>query len=277
MKKDISLIKFPLEGKYLLMVAPSFVVDFDYPFFISKAKLLGFDKVVEVTFGAKMVNREYHEILKNSNELQISSTCPGIVDYIFRAYPKYANSLIKVDSPMIAMGKICKKVYPNHKVVFLSPCNFKKIEASKSKYVDYVIDFKELKTLFLEKKIKSRKKDSFDKFYNDYTKVYPLSGGLTKTANLKKVIKKNEVKVVDGIIGVKSFLENPSKKIRFLDCTSCEGGCIGGPLVNSKESISKRKERVLDYFERSLREDIPDNKKGLVSCAEGIIFLKSFS
>jgi iron only hydrogenase large subunit-like protein len=275
MKKRGSSLNFPLKGKYLIMVAPSFVVDFGYPGIIFKLKKLGFDKIVEVTFGAKMVNREYHEILGNSKEFKISSACPGVVDYIKRVFPEYKNNLIKVDSPMIAMGKICRKVYPRHKIVFLSPCNFKKMEASKSKFVDYVIDFKELVEILEKNKIKgSKEKAHFDKFYNDYTKIYPLSGGLTKTAHLKGLIKKKEVKIIDGILKVKKFLENPDSKIKFLDCTFCNGGCIGGPSVSSKKSLKERKERVLDYLEISKREDIPDYKKGVIKRAEGINFRK---
>ena len=275
MVKRCKELKFPLRGKYLIMLAPSFIVDFEYPLIISQLKELNFDKVVEVTFGAKMINRDYHRILKNSKELKIATACPGIVDYVCRVYPKYKKSLIKVDSPMVAMAKVCKKTYPKHKVVFLSPCNFKKIEAGGSKYIDYVISFKDLKEVLEKKKIKGRKGNfHFDKFYNDYTKVYPLSGGLTKTAHLKGIVKKKEVKIVDGINYIKKFLDKPNKEIKFLDCTFCNGGCIGGPLVNSEESLRARKEKVVDYFESSQDEDIPDSRKGLIEKAKGISFLK---
>lgn len=275
MKKSCSELKFPLNGKYLIMLAPSFVVDFSYPEVISKLKKLGFDKVVEVTFGAKMVNREYHKDLENSEGLKISTACPGIVDFVKKAFPKHKDKLVKVDSPMIAMAKICKKTYPKHKIVFLSPCNFKKIEASKSKNVDYAISFLELKKIFDENKITpSKKRDYFDKFYNDYTKIYPLSGGLTKTAHFKGVVKKKEVKIIDGVQKVKNFLEKPKDDIKFLDCTFCNGGCIGGPLVNSKENLIKRKRKVLSYLEYSKEEDIPETRKGLIKRAEGISFVK---
>jgi iron only hydrogenase large subunit-like protein len=273
-KRDEKL-KFPLKGKYLIMVAPSFIVDFDYPRIISQLKKLGFDKVVEITFGAKMINRDYHKILENSNELKISSTCPGIVDFVQRNYPKYKKNLVRVDSPMIAMGKICRKLYTKHKIVFLSPCNFKKIEASKSKFVDFVLDFKELAKILKESEVEGfNKKIYFDKFYNDYTKIYPLSGGLTKTAHFKRIIKKKEVKIIDGIVLVEKFLKKPSKEIKFLDCTFCKGGCIGGPFVNSSQSLIVRKKKVFNYLEDAKDEDIPETRKGLIKRAKGISFLK---
>ena len=274
MKKEL---KFPLKGKYVVMLAPSFIVDFDYPSIISQLKKLGFDKVVEVTFGAKMINRLYQDNLRNSKKFFISTACPGIVETIKSKYPKYVKNLIPVDSPMIAMGKICKKTYPKHKIVFISPCNFKKIEASKSKYVDYVIDYKELKNLFEELRIGEFKKEIlFDRFYNDYTKIYPLAGGLSKTAHLKGVVKKNEVEVIDGIAKVEKFLKKPKKGVRFLDCNFCVGGCIGGPCVNYKENLRKRKKKVLNYLKKSKKQDIPEPKKGLIEKAKGIGFVRKF-
>jgi len=271
MKKEE--LKFPLEGKYVAMLAPSFVVDFEYPEVISQLKKLGFDKVVEVTFGAKMVNREYHKNLKNSPKFFISTACPGVVETVKAKFPHLKKNLMPVDSPMIAMAKICRKTYPKHKIVFISPCHFKKIEAKKSQHVDFVINYKELKNLFEKFKIKpSSKRNSFDRFYNDYTKIYPIAGGLYKTAHLRKIVARKEVKIIDGILNVEKFLKKPKKGVRFLDCNFCVGGCIGGPCVSTEESLGRKKRKVKNYLKKSLSEDIPETKKGLVEKAKGISF-----
>jgi iron only hydrogenase large subunit-like protein len=268
-------LKFPLKEKCVVMLAPSFVVDFSFPEIISQLKQLGFDKVVELTFGAKMVNREYHKKLENSKGLVISSVCPGIVETIKSKFPQYKKNLILVDSPMIAMAKVCKKFYAKHKIVFISPCNFKKIEAKNSGIVDYVLDYKQLKEILESNKIVSRNKNmNFDGFYNNYTKIYPLAGGLSKTIQLKGILKKEEIKVIDGINDVLKFLEKPDKKIKFFDCNFCKGGCIGGPCVNSKLPIILRKRKVISYMKKSKQKDIPESKKGLIEKANGINFLK---
>jgi iron only hydrogenase large subunit-like protein len=279
MKKGVEYLKFPLKGKYVAMLAPSFVVDFSYPKILFQLKDLGFDKVVELTFGAKMINKDYHQQIKDSNKLLISSVCPGIVETIKKKYPNYKKNLILVDSPMIAMAKICKKVYPHNKVVFISPCNFKKIEAQNSKYVDYVIDYTEFKGILeknkLDKKKYLKKQVMFDKFYNDYTKIYPLSGGLSKTAHLKDLVKFDEVEIIDGMNKVGKFLANPDKKIKFLDVTFCKGGCIGGPCINSKLPILLKKRKILKYIKLANKEKIPIGKKGVLKEAEGIDFKKN--
>jgi iron only hydrogenase large subunit-like protein len=277
-KNNITKILSELKKKKMVaLVAPSFVADFEYPNIINYLREMGFDKVVELTFGAKMVNREYRKILENNpDKLLISTACPGIVNTIKNNFPEYSENLIPVDSPMIAMAKICKKHFPKHKTVFISPCDLKKLEAEKSKYVDYVIDYDQLREIINKIKIKNPPKEIlFDKFYNDYTKIYPLSGGLSKTAHLKGVIKKNEIIVIDGINEVLKFLKKPDKKIKFLDVLFCDGGCIGGPHT-LKISIKEKKKKVLNYLKESKKEDIPENRKGLLEKAEGINFIKKY-
>ncbi len=282
MKKGVENLTFPLKEKCVAMLAPSFVIDFDYPKIIYQLKDLGFDKVVELTFGAKMINHEYHEILKKSEGLMISSVCPGIVETIRGKFPNYKKNLIPVDSPMIATAKICKKIYPNHKMIFIAPCNFKKIEAQSSPYVNYVIDNIELKKLFNDNKLTNKKYSKkeigiFDRFYNDYTKIYPIAGGLSKTAGLKNIIPLEESIALDGIDGVINFLNNPDKKIKFLDVTFCKGGCIGGPKISSKLPLILRRKKVLNYLKEAEKEKIPENRKGLIKKAVGISFKTDYT
>lgn len=259
--------------KYLAMLAPSFIAEFEYPKIVAQLRKLGFDKIVELTFGAKMVNREYHQLLSKTKNLLISSVCPGIVELVNKEFPEFKKNIIKVDSPMVATAKISKKVYPNHKVVFLSPCNFKKTEAlnkKNKKYIDFVLDFQELKQLIKENGLENmgcsnKSYDNcagFDKFYNEYTRIYPLSGGLSKTAHLKGVLKKGEEKTIDGFIEVRNFLRNPYKKVKFLDVTFCRGGCIGGQFLSLSSNLKQRHRRVLDYLKKGNSQKIPLAKKG---------------
>ena len=64
----------------------------------------------------------------------------------------------------------------------------------------------------------------FDKFYNDYTKVYPLAGGIADSLNYRGNLSKDQVYVVDGptqiAAGIEAFKTNEA--IRFLDILACE-------------------------------------------------------
>ena len=280
---------FPLKGKYVALLAPSFVVDFPYPLIIYQLKKLGFEKIVELTFGAKIVNKKYYEIIKNynfknKNNFFISSVCPGIIETIKNKFPQYKENLLKVDSPMIATAKICKKFYPNYKLVFISPCNFKKIEAEKSKIIHGIIDYKELNSILKEKfskeeikKFRNLKKQIFfDKFYNDFTKIYPVSGGLSKSLKINKILNKKEIKTINGVKKFTKFLNKKNKNIKFVDVTFCKGGCINGLCVNSKDSLLLRKNRVLRYVRKSHKERIPEDRKGLFEKAKGISFESNY-
>lgn len=276
-KNNIPKIEEKLNKKVpmIALVAPSFLTDFEYPSIIYQLKKLGFEKVVELTFGAKMINREYHKLLKKSKKIVIASPCPGVVSTLQNNFPNLKNQIALIDSPLVAMAKICKKHYPKHQTVFLSPCDFKKIEAESSKYLDGVIDYEQLKELIKKYKIKKpliKKKYQFDKFYNDYTKVYPLSGGLSETAHLNDILKKDEIKIIDGIADILKFLKNPDPKIKFLDCLFCVGGCIGGPHTNKKISLEKKHDKVIQYLARAKKENIPENRKGLIKKASKLKF-----
>ena len=267
--KGLTSLKKALKTKKIIaMLAPSFVAEFSYPEIISQLKSLGFDKITELTFGAKMINRDYHEQLKQikPGELLISSVCAGIVETIKSKHPKYAKNLAKIDSPMIATAKICKKFHEGHKTCFISPCLFKKVEAQNSEYIDYAITYPELHALICSQNLDKKPNpeyfiNSFDKFYNDYTKTYPLSGGLSKTAHLKGTIKPGEEKIIDGMPEVERFLKKPDKKIRFLDATFCKGGCIGGPCVTNRFSLEQKKKKVVEYMNSSEHKKIPEIEK----------------
>jgi len=267
--------------KKVAMVAPSFLTDFSYPSIVNQLKELGFDEVVEVTFGAKIVNREYHRFLKEGGKLCISSTCPGVVESVKNNIELvcFKENIALLDSPMVAMGKVCRKLYSDYKIFFISPCHMKKIEANKSPYVDYTIDYQQLKVFFEHKNISQNNSyTTFDKLYNDYTKVYPLSGGLTKTAKIKNILKRKEYKIEDGWSKVQKLLfkikknQKKYKHLKFLDVTFCPGGCIGGSCTNQNLSTRKKYKMVKRYMKNSLREKIPEKKKGLFSRIKGMKF-----
>lgn len=285
-KNNITKIEQELKNpdiKLVAMLAPSFASEFKYPTIINQLKKLGVDKCVELTFGAKLVNREYHKILsapENKGKLFIASVCPGVVEFVKQKYPQYKKNLMPVDSPMIATAKVCKKVYPKHKTLFIAPCAFKKLEAENSKEVDYTLDYQQLHELFNKNNIKPGKEKPcdvmFDKFYNDYTKIYPLSGGLSKTAHVKGILPQHYSIVLDGVVPLDKFLKQHSNEIRFVDACFCIGACIGGPCLSKNTSLAERKKRVLNYLEVAKHECMPAGRKGIIGKAKGLNFEKRY-
>lgn len=175
--------------KVVGLLAPSFPVDFPYPEIIINLKKIGCEKVVELTYAAKLINMEYENILKQDHNKQyICPNCPTIVMMINAKYPELKEDIINVASPMVVMHRFVKKQYgPEWKTLFIGPCLAKKMEA-KQYGIDYAITFKELQDILdynEENNIRPEEftfsitedgTPDFDHFYNDYTKVYPLAG-----------------------------------------------------------------------------------------------------
>lgn len=281
---------FASSQKYLCLLAPSFVSEFEYPEIVYRLRRLGFDKVLELTFGAKMTNLAYYQVLKESVEkgekkTWIASPCPTLVNFIRAKYPHLVENLIPVHSPMGAMSLICNKFYPDYKVIFIGPCVTKKLEAQEVGNISEVWTFKELNQILKEKDIPENITESkycvtFDKFYNDYTKIYPISGGLSSTLHYKNILKKKEIlvkettkdltKIFDG------FKDGVYKHYKFLDLLTCKGGCINGPGMIGDSSVAKRRKRVLKYRDYAWKYEKDLGKAGNKMDAKDIDFKRKY-
>jgi len=255
LKKIIKVIN---TKKTVCLLAPSFPVDFKYPDIIINLKKIGFSKILELTYAAKLISIRYNKILKKNPKKQyICANCPSVVKYVENRYPQHKDKIINVASPMVIMGRYSRCELPDYKTIFIGPCLSKKQEATENKEIDFALTFKELQDIFdyysenkLFKKINiDPKKVDFNKLYNDYTKIYPLSGAVAKTMNYKEIVTKKQVVIADGIKGIDLAIKKmeTNKKIRFLDILFCEGGCIGGPGINSKDSLKTKTQKILDY------------------------------
>lgn len=274
--------------KIVTMVAPSFVVDFNYPEIIGILKAAGFGTIVELTFGAKMVNISYYEFLKKvgestSKKTWISSPCPTLIQTVRNRFPHLLTNLVPVHSPMGAMSLICRKYFPEHKQVFIGPCVTKKLEAKEIGGIDLVLTFKELKQFLVDAPAaKTGSGLSFEKFYNDYTKIYPISGGLSTTLNSYGLLKERDILVADGTPEIIKILTDFSsdgvyKNYKFLDLLSCKGGCIGGPGIACTDDLSTRTEKVKQYRVWAAENEKDLGRTGVKAQADDINFDRIFS
>jgi len=278
-EEKISIIK---NNKAVAMLAPTFAIDFKYPNIIGMLRHLGFTEVTELTYGARMVNWAYAEYIKANPDQKffIASPCPTAVEMVKSQYPELVKYLMPIVSPMAAMAKIYKKKHPKYKVFFISPCWAKEnIEAPKFKeFIDGVITLKDLKEIFEKEGIKEdafTKDYYFDSFVREYTKIYPVSGGLASTSHISGLFKEGEILITDGVENLKKALDgikNGNSTYRFLDILNCNGGCIGGPAINNKDlPTEKKKEIIFEYTHRS-SEATMGKHKGRVDYAKNIDF-----
>lgn len=262
------LAKTIYKEKCICLLAPSFVVDFKYPKMVVELRRIGFNKVTELTYAAKLISKKTHDVIKkNKSKQYICSNCPTIVSIVENQHPEIKKNIINIASPMVLMARFMKQKYPGYKTVFVGPCFSKKQEASKTKDVDYAITFKEMNDIFNYSKKnkfykkKEKEKKTFDKFYNDVTKIYPLSGAVAETINTRNILDWKEILVADGPLEIPSAFKNfkKDKNIRFLDILFCKGGCVGGPGIMSYETIEQREDRVIHYRDKCKKEKIGKN------------------
>ncbi len=281
LSKDLKkIIDFIQNNKCVCLLAPSFVIDFEYSKIIFNLKQIGFTKVVELTYSAKIISCEYHELIKKYPDKQrICSNCPSVVKFIENKYPQHKSKLINIGSPMTIMGRFCKKEFgKDYKTIFIGPCLTKKIEAKENPNdIDLALTFKELQDILfylksnnkLLKISKNKKNTCFNKFYNDYTKVYPISGAVAKTMHTKNILTKKQVICCETIPEIEKAIKKmeDNKNIKFMDVLFCKGGCCGGPGIISQEDINTKIKKVENYREISKDYKIGKNK-GLLKYAE---------
>jgi len=245
--------------KNIAIVAPSFPAEFsditNYRLFVSKVRELGFEVVSEVAFGADLVARKYKEIIQaNGNKRFISSDCPAIVSYIEKYHPNLVHNLAPVASPMVAMARVMKKKYgADNNIVFIGPCIAKKSESDE---VDEMLTFRELREVFEEQKLYSKKLEptEFDPPLSGRGAIFPVSRGLLQTAGIKDDVFDGSIIVAEGRIdfqeAIKEF-EGGKITSRHLELLCCEG-CIVGPGTSKHGRQYERRILVHNYVQQKI-------------------------
>ncbi|HOY43443.1 MAG TPA: [Fe-Fe] hydrogenase large subunit C-terminal domain-containing protein [bacterium] len=228
----------------------------------------GFSHVVEVAFGADLINREYYRLV-NSKQTQdgreialplITSSCPAIYELVERTAPELVPNLAPIVSPMIAMGRVVRRCYGEEvRTVFIGPCTAKKVEMvdpEVSDAVDEVLTFAELKELWKHLDIDPAQAEpaGFDPPHAYLGRLYPVSGGLLRSAGLPFDLMNNEVVVTEGkqrVLNLLDSLKNNEVKASLVDILFCEG-CISGPFTDTSLNFFTRKQKIVSYTD-SLR------------------------
>jgi two-component system NtrC family sensor kinase len=246
------------DGPVLACLAPSFPAAFleaRPEQVVSAARALGFDQVLEVAFGAELLAPEYARLVRESEDVLIATPCPALVAYVEKYAPALIPNLVPLVSPMIALGRVIKQRYcPEAKVVFIGPCIAKKAEIrdpALAGAVDAVLTFGEFTAMLAEAEIDVRAlEDSpFDGPHPYVARIFPVSGGLLRTAALREDILDNEILVAEGrehTLQIIDALLHSERDVRFLDLLFCEG-CIDGPVMDNELDVFGRKEIVANY------------------------------
>lgn len=261
----------PLLGKgerVAASLAPSFpsaFPDVDPRVVPTALRLIGFSFVQETAIGAELVSEEYTRRFREEDTPLISSPCPVVVNLVERHYPEVIPYLAPVVSPMVAHGRYLKQIMPGTKVVFIGPCIAKlgeREEPGVDDAIDFVLTFEELKNVFLQAGVDlaSLEPSRFDGAVPETARLFPVEGGMLRSASLSTDMLDCDVLTVSGLESCKEVLKQFIRGMRqgdrthlprLVDMLACEGGCINGPKNPSVEDVYTRRARVLEYVKQS--------------------------
>ncbi len=244
------------------LVAPAFLGQFSgkaSPGRLRSAlKALGFDGMIEVALFADILTLKEaiefdRNIVDESDFLITSCCCPMWVAMIKKLYSKLMSHMPPSVSPMIASGRLIKKLYPDAVTVFIGPCVAKKAEAREPDLagaVDIVLTFSEVQSILSALGIDAASFPASDKEHSSYSgRVYAKAGGVSDAVSrtLKRINPDRKImpvsKCADGVPACRAMVDSLEKKqieANFFEGMGCSGGCVGGPKTCIDVSAGKK-------------------------------------
>ena len=220
-------------------------------------KLLGFDEVFEVAGAAEIVTRETIKLLREGKLKKpvINSACPAVVRLIRVRFPNLIDHILPVLSPMDIAAKTARKTISERTgmdpdqigIFFLSPCAAKMTSVKdplglEKSDVDGIISMTEIVSQLAPIIHKITPEEQLT-HAGALGISWARSGGESDGLGLENSI------AVDGIHNVIKVLEDVEdeklENIDFVECLSCTGGCVGGPIAVENTFVAKAKIRQL--------------------------------
>lgn len=232
----------------VVSIAPSFIANYDgvgIGSMRSALKKMGFFDAEETAIGATIVKNEYERMLNEEDrDIIISSCCHSVNLLIQKHFPSCLEYLADVMSPMQAHCLDIKKRYPNAKTVFVGPCVAKKDEAEYySGIVDAVLTFEELTRWMKEEKIELIPEEDHNEFSK--ARFFPTTGGILKTMNENSKYTYVAIDGIENCMAVLKDIQNGKIHKCFIEMSSCNGSCVGGPVIEKYHHTSN----IKDYIE----------------------------
>lgn len=249
------------------LIAPAFLGQFSGD--VSPGKLrnafkaLGFDGMIEVALFADILTlREALEFDKNivhDGDYQLTSCCcPMWIAMIRKIYHELMPHVPGSVSPMIACGRVIKKLHPDAVTVFIGPCIAKKSEAREpdiADAVDYVLTFQEMQDIFDAAEIDPSVLPESEKDHSSRAgRIYARTGGVSEAVSrtVEQLNPDREIAIrtrqTEGVPSCRAMIEdlrNGAVDANFFEGMGCVGGCVGGPKAITDREHGRR--QVNDY------------------------------
>lgn len=260
--KDVVPVLRAIRGKECeayALVAPAFLGQFGREVTTGKLraafKAMGFQGLIEVAVFADILTLkealEFDANIKKEQDYQLTSCCcPVWIAMIRKVYQELMPHVPGAVSPMVAAGRVVKKLHPDAITVFVGPCMAKKKEAREpdiADAVDYVLTFQEVQDMFDAADIHPEDLGEDEKEHSSRAgRIYARTGGVSEAvkATVKQLNPERKIEVraeqADGVPACREMIERLKKgetTANFFEGMGCPGGCVGGPkaLIGREE------------------------------------------
>lgn len=248
------------EKEVIALIAPAIVGQFPGNLYQLKTAMIkaGFTDVYEVAQGADITIKneanEFEEKMSEGEPFMTTSCCAGYNQLVEKYLPEMKPFVSKTKTPMHYIAEKVKRDNPNAIKVFISPCSAKRKEVAENKNTDYMLNFEELGTIFIGRKIEimTCEETEFDIESSKQGRNFANSGGVVES--IKKRIEDTEkIKpcVINGlnketVSQLKKYAkEKNCEGCNLIEVMCCESGCIGGNATINPTKIAKK---ILDNF-----------------------------
>jgi len=245
-------------------LAPAFVGQFGpegVPERMRKAfQRLGFADVYEDAIGADLCVIEeaadFLEEVPEKHKFMVTSCCPSWSDMVKKLFPQFEKNISVAFTPMVLTARMIKRDHPDCKVVFVGPCDSKKLEARRESVrsdVDFVLTFEEALGIFaakgMDKAFPPEDEEEMPAYSSRDARRFAYSGGVAQAVvnAIHDMEPDREVKVAaaTGLADCRKLLMM-AKVGKYdgylLEGMACPGGCIAGagtlrPIEQSHKEV----------------------------------------
>jgi Iron only hydrogenase large subunit, C-terminal domain len=229
----------------------------------SAFRLIGFADMVEVAFFADMLSlkeaAEFDEQVASKEDFLVSSCCcPVWVAMLRRVYSGLVRHVSPSVSPMVAAGRVLKRLDPDCAVVFVGPCVAKKAEAKEqdlSGAIDHVLTFQEMADVFKARAVDLAALDDAPavEYASRGGRLYGRAGGVSiavgeaVAALFPGKARYFQAAMADGVPACRELLASLSTReaaaagATFIEGMGCVGGCVGGPKAVLPKELGRER------------------------------------
>ena len=229
-------------------------------FILSDSSGLGDCDIIEVAIGADLCVIEeaadFLEEVPEKHKFMVTSCCPSWSDMVKKLFPQFEKNISVAFTPMVLTARMIKRDHPDCKVVFIGPCDSKKLEARRQSVrsdVDFVLTFEEALGIFaakgMDKAFLPEDEEELPAYSSRDARRFAYSGGVAQAVvnAIHDMQPEREVKVAaaTGLAECRKLLMM-AKAGKYdgylLEGMACPGGCIAGagtlrPIEQSHKEI----------------------------------------